>query len=159
MVWYKSVDCVCSTSDHMETVHFYHDSHSSDWTLSSIFTIAYFNENQESKITHTVRKMACKYRWQPALRTPHFCPPRLPAHLLQFQAYRLSQPPAEPMSSGPRRHTWHSCPPPTQPYSTFQPILHRLPVLPWNLSCRVQLKLDAAEKGKLKIAGYAAFWK
>lgn len=65
-------------------------------------------ENQ--KVNHTVRKMACKYRAAPALRTPHFptpncsAPTLLPAPLLQFQAYMLSQSPAEPVSSEPRRH-------------------------------------------------------
>lgn len=46
LIWYKSV---CGTSDHVETAHFNQDSHCSGWTLSSLLTIAYFNENQESK--------------------------------------------------------------------------------------------------------------
>lgn len=66
---------------------------------------------------------------QPALRRPHFptpncsAPTMLPAHLPQLQAYKLSQSPAEPVSSEPRRHRRHGHPPLTWPYSTFQLVL------------------------------------
>lgn len=165
MVWYKSVGCLCAVLQIMWKLHIYTRIltvlNGLQTYLQSLISLK--AENQ--KINHRVWKMACSSSQDTPFPHPKLqCPPLLPAHLPQLQPHTALT--AFRAKGTHVTHMWRTCDThvtrlptadgATQPLPAHPPGLQF--VLTWNLNCRL-IELDVAEKGKLKTAGYAVFWK